>query len=118
MEVNLEFKNYNKIKKDFKGTPKQFLKTLKLVVKKAAFLVERESKRVTPVDTGRLRASIYTTLKPTMATVQPKTNYAYFVHEGTSRTSGRPFMRIGLENAEEDINKMFNKEFDRVIKKI
>jgi HK97 gp10 family phage protein len=76
-------------------------------LKKAAFIVEGESKKLTPVDTGRLRSSIYTTVKKLSAIVQPKTNYALAVHEGTSRMKARPFMKEGMERSESKIKRIF-----------
>ncbi len=74
---------------------------LKDKIQEIAFLVEAGSKRVTPVKTGRLRASIYTTLGDMgmKATVQPNTNYAIYVHEGTKYMRGRPFMYWGALSA-------------------
>lgn len=69
-----------------------------------AFAIERFSKQVTPVRTGRLRASIgvstgWGSTRMT-AFVQPHVNYAYYVHEGkgTNRRIGpRPFMKWGVD---------------------
>lgn len=57
--------------------------------------VERFGKQLSPVDTGRLRASIHfspsypNTLQSIIAT---DTEYAIFVHEGTRYMRARPFM--------------------------
>jgi hypothetical protein len=72
------------------------------VIQEFAFAVERYSKQVTPVDTGRLRASIGVSagFGGGMRTfVQPNVFYAGYVHEGTRRMRGRPFMRWGTEFA-------------------
>ncbi len=81
-------------------------------IKELAFLVERESKKVTPVDTGRLRASIGVLIKPFSATIQPRTNYATFVHEGTRFMKARPFMFWGAETATEGFERRLSKELD------
>lgn len=78
------------------------------IIQEFAFAVERYSKQVTPVDTGRLRSSIGTgflisgglTMGGT-ARVAPHTDYAGWVHEGTRRMRGRPFMRHGVQFAEQ-----------------
>ncbi len=97
----------------FGRLPKHIVDALDEAVKKSAFLVERESKIVTPVLTGRLRSSIFTTLKPLRATVQPKTDYALAVHEGTGRMRARPYMKWGLDRAKNEIGRIFSKEIKK-----
>lgn len=65
-----------------------------------AFMVERGAKMQSPVDTGRLRASIATDIGNLRATVAPHTNYALFVHEGTKYMAARPFLAWGYQEAE------------------
>lgn len=71
-------------------------------INKVAASTERYGKQLSPVDTGRLRASIHfspstpLTLKSVVAT---GTDYAVFVHEGTRYMRGRPFMSTGAEMA-------------------
>lgn len=76
-------------------------KSVNEYIKQYAILTERYSKQVTPVDTGRLRSSINTLLYPTrqMAVVGTNVEYARFVHEGTRKMRGRPFMKFGQEYA-------------------
>lgn len=76
-----------------------------------ALTTERYSKQVTPVDTGRLRASIGTGFllsaglsQGGTAVVAPHTNYAGWVHEGTRKMRARPFMQWGVEFAERRYN--------------
>lgn len=64
-----------------------------------AYQIERDSKKVTPVDTGRLRASIFTDIGNLRAVVAPHTEYAGFVHEGTRYMKARPFMMWGTDSA-------------------
>ena len=70
---------------------------LQSTIEKFAFSIERASKQVTPVKTGLLRGSILAEIKPLWAMISPHTNYAAFIHEGTSRIQARPFMTWGLE---------------------
>lgn len=117
-EVIFKIKNLDKLQKGFAKAPKLVKSALGAILKKSSFLVERESKKLTPVDTGRLRASIFTTILPFKAIVQPKTNYAIFVHEGTKFMRGRPFMQQGLDKAKSQIDRIINKEINQVLKKI
>lgn len=74
---------------------------LKKMVVQLSFEIERESKKVTPVDTGRLRSSIVTEIGGAglKATVGPDVYYDIFVHEGTRKMRARPFMTWGVEAA-------------------
>jgi len=69
-------------------------------IEKFGWAIERESKRYSPVDTGRMRASITTDIGNLRARIAPNVVYAGFVHEGTRYMKGRPFMRWGVEAAE------------------
>ena len=90
-----------KVAKKFRKISPNINKSIAVALKKAALLVERESKFVTPVDTGRLRASIFSTIYETSAVVQPKTDYAIHVHRR------KPFMKEGLDKARPRIEKIF-----------
>jgi len=112
--VSVKFEGV-KATKFFGRLPIHIKKALNNAIMKSAFLVERESKRVAPVDTGRLRSSIFTIIEPLKATVQPRVNYAIFVHEGTFRMRSRPFMRWGAEKARNEIQRIFNNEIKRIL---
>ena len=79
-------------------------------VKKLAFIVEGESKKVSPVDTGRMRSSISVDLEPLTATIGPHVRYDYFVHEGTRFMAARPFMLWGAESASSRFDPIFEKD--------
>lgn len=68
-------------------------------IEKFAFTIERFSKISSPIDTGRMRASIATDIGNLHARIAPHVRYAIFVHSGTKFMRARPFMRIGLEEA-------------------
>lgn len=68
-----------------------------LVVRKAAFDMERGAKARAPVDTGYLKNSIYTEIvkndrRVYAAEVVVGAEYGVFVEEGTSRMAPQPFM--------------------------
>lgn len=62
--------------------------------------VERRAKRLCPVDTGRLRASITNALEKDTeglsAVIGTNVDYAVPVEFGTSRTPAQPFLRPAL----------------------
>lgn len=85
-------------------------------IEKLGFGIERESKKQTPVDTGRLRASINTSIGKLQARIAPHVVYAGWIHEGKMNRGGqtiyikgggaagtppggKPFMRLGKEAA-------------------
>lgn len=76
-----------------------FQETMQRMVSRLGFMVEAESKKVTPVKTGRLRASIMTDIGNLRAKIAPHTDYAGFVHWGTKYMKARPFMIWGFEGA-------------------
>lgn len=93
-------------------------------IHKIAFRVERFSKQIVPVRTGRLRSSIATSwmIGSIGARVMPNTDYAYFVHEGTKYMRGRPFMEKGAEYAQQfvegDIKARLDDEVVRAFKRL
>ena len=50
---------------------------------KVGTLIERQAKFYSPVDTGRLRSSIFTVVGHLNATVATNTEYAIYVHDRT-----------------------------------
>ena len=73
---------------------------------KYAFKVERYAKQLTPVATGRLRASIATSVligNRIGAMVATNADYAVFVHEGTRYMRGRPFLTEGVKMANDNL---------------
>lgn len=99
---------------DFLGRmPRQVEKALDRSIAKISLLVERGSKQATPVDTGRLRASIHTVLSHLSGAVGTNVDYAVYVHEGTRFMSGRPFMEDGVRLAEKEATDIVRKELER-----
>ena len=68
------------------------------MLQRIAFLVQANSQRVTPVDTGTLKRSQYTKVDPSGAWALVGTNIAYArpVHDGTSKMEARPFFTWGM----------------------
>lgn len=67
-----------------------------------AIRIQNRAREAAPVDTGLLRSRI-DVVGPTVgasgleAAVVARTNYALYVHEGTSRTPPNPFLLIAAE---------------------
>jgi HK97 gp10 family phage protein len=69
-------------------------------LERRAIQVERRAKRMCPVDTGRLRASITHGLETSgglSAVVGTGVGYAVFVEFGTGDTRAQPFLRPALK---------------------
>ena len=114
--VNVKFKpSLSVLSKRFAGVPLK--QSLNKNIQWLAFKIEREAKQVTPVDTGRLRASINTKLSDLKATVGPTVFYADFVHWGTRFMRERPFMLWGAETAVKGFDDYLAKELDATIQK-
>lgn len=75
----------------------------------ASYMVENDAKRLCPVDTGRLRASITHDFddKQFKALVGSNVHYAKYVEMGTIKMSPQPYLRPALEMNREAIRKLF-----------
>jgi HK97 gp10 family phage protein len=76
-----------------------------MVVRKAAFDVERFAKQNAPVDTGFMRSSIVTHITTNnwrvyAAEVIAEAEYAWWVEHGTTRMAPQPFMQPALDRVE------------------
>lgn len=69
----------------------------KEIVTIGAALFERQAKAITPVDTGRLRASIHTDVQGNSSQAEGSTGtnveYAPYVEFGTSKAKAQPYLR-------------------------
>ena len=76
------------------------------IVREIALAIEYEAKRLCPVDTGRLRASI-TTEKIDTATYGVGTNveYAPYVEFGTRKMAAQPYLRPAVERVKNGIGR-------------
>lgn len=103
MQVKIETTpEFDVVAKCYRDIPKIVDNVADQTLKEAAFKVEGWAKYYTPVDTGRLRASIYTTVQKMYAVIQPSTNYAIYVHQGTRHMQPRPFMTQAVETLQKN----------------
>lgn len=108
-QIKVEIKNLSQIKRAFRAAPKLMSKNLGIAIKTATLMVGRDSRILTPVDTGRLRASTREQFSATKGIVSTHTNYDVFVHEGTRYMRARPFMRTAVNKNQPLINRLFSK---------
>lgn len=109
MQINVEIKNLDKVKAALNQYPTIAAKHFDRAIKSSIFKIEREAKGQTPVDTGRLRNSYTSIFSPLKGILEPTADYAFWVHEGTRRMTGRPFLQGGIEAADSTINQAFDK---------
>lgn len=129
--MKIKVNGLDKIRAFVYGFSKTQNARMEKVVKLISYSIERESKisatELKAVDTGLMRSTIYPVIKGSgvnmSGIIGPKTNYAYFVHEGlgTSRGYGRrPFMEIGarktVESKAQEVADLINKDISKLIR--
>ncbi|HEY1119887.1 MAG TPA: HK97-gp10 family putative phage morphogenesis protein [Acidimicrobiales bacterium] len=97
VEAAGEFRLNRQALADFLGTPDG---PVAAELQRRANSVERRAKRLCPVDTGRLRASITNALEKdpegVSAVIGTNVEYAVYVEFGTGDTRPQPFLRPAL----------------------
>jgi HK97 gp10 family phage protein len=116
--INVKIKNLSQIKSAFKQSPRLMAQELTIAIEKSIFTIKRDSMLNTPVLTGRLRASTYTTMGYLQGAVGTNTNYDVYVHEGTKYMASRPYLRNAVESNDKNIQKFFTEAVDKVLNKI
>jgi HK97 gp10 family phage protein len=110
-DIKLKIQGQKELAEIGRNAAKLDMKTpLSKAIGKASFLLERRSKKLTPVDTGFLRSSIRVeTLQSGLtAKVGPNTDYAVYVHEGTRFMRARPFMRQAVMDSDNELQKILD----------
>jgi len=90
---------------------------LRKETEKLAFATERFGKQLTPVDTGRLRASIGVSslIGVVGHMVSTSVSYSVYVHEGTRYMRARPFLKKGLDFAIQNLDGKIASRLDKEI---
>lgn len=121
-EIRVEIKNLQQIRTAFARFPETIAPYLRKASMKSAFLIERRAKELSPVDTGRMRGSIATSLgvlnKGISSVVQTNVFYAVWVHEGTRRLRGRPFMKQAAEQNRQNIQNIYDDEVKNAMQEV
>jgi len=118
MEFRVKLDDLQDFKKTLKRLPRDLNKEIGKAMRKSILLIEKKAKPITPVDTGRLRASIRPDFIRTYeGAIAPHTDYAIYVHEGTRYMKGRPFMTKALQQSSESIEGLFKSAIDKAIMK-
>jgi HK97 gp10 family phage protein len=92
-------------------TDKNIAECLEVLVKN----VEMRAKQVAPVDTGRLRADIGVKMQRSglegVIFNTSNVKYAFYVHEGTRRMKGRPYIREAIFNLKATAQRLLQRNF-------
>ncbi len=114
MEIQIDT-NLSQFSNVFGKFPQKIQEAITKATTIAALMIERGSKMRAPVDTGRLRASIATSLYPMSATISTHVFYANYVHEGTRYIKGRPFMKDTADAEGQKINDVFKEQIAQAL---
>ncbi len=116
--IQLQITNIAQIRAAFNKAPALMTKRISVAIKQAIFFIQARSMTKTPVLTGRLRASTYTRFEPLKGEVGTKTNYDFFVHEGTKFMPGRPYLRRAVDETNGQIDDLFTNAAQEVLNDI
>lgn len=86
-----------------KTAPEKVARAIQNTIYKITLMIERGGKQNAPVDTGRLRVSIASDIRPMQASVRTNTNYASYVHDGTRYIRARPFLGDAVEQVSHQV---------------
>ena len=117
---SVTIKNADKLEKALQKYPSIANKFIgQALTASAAVLSKNTRVGVVPYKTGRLLQSFFFS-KPNSHSVAwaPNTKYAFFVHEGTSKMPARPFLKTIREDSQEEIDRLFDKATDGIVKEI
>ena len=105
--IKIEIKNLAEIKRAFAKAPALTIKHVDRAIQASIFNIERDSKQNTPVRTGFLRSSHTTLFSTLRGELYPAATYALYVHEGTSRMIGRPFLADAVQTNDKEVQDLF-----------
>lgn len=117
-EISIKIANLPQIKSAFARAPSLMGRHLNLAIKKSLLNIEADSRRNTPVLTGRLRASHYTLFQPLKGEVGTHTDYDIFVHEGTRFMRARPYLRTAVQSNQPTVDRYFGDAVQTVLNEI
>lgn len=122
MQIRITVDQGKRLFQAFAAYPEIVAPFLRDASSKSAFTIEGHAKTFSPVDTGRMRASIATSLGirdlGITSIVQTNVFYAIFVHEGTKRMRGRPFMQQGVDRSIPEIQGYYRTAMNATMQKI
>lgn len=116
--IQIKITNLPQIKRAFAMAPHLMIRELNKAIRSSVLTISGTSRRNTPVDTGRLRASTYERYSSLRGEVGTNTEYDIFVHEGTRYMRGRPYLRRAVESNQYNVDRYFNLSVQNVMDEI
>lgn len=116
--ITVVITNLSAIRSAFRAAPFLMTRQMNLAIRKTVISIGRKSRKNTPVDTGRLRASTYENFSNLRGEVGTNTNYDYFVHEGTRFTKARPYLARAIEQSRPEIDEFFTDALNTVLHEV
>lgn len=97
-------------------SPERAQAVIRRSIRRIGLIVERESKKVTPVKTGNLKRSITSVMigEDTVA-IGTSVKYGLYVHEGINRRVAKPFLVWGIENGSQRIQDELDRAIEQVV---
>jgi len=114
--IDIDFRKIERLRKAMKRCPDLITEELGNAVRDLVLLVEAEAKKLCPVDTGKLRASITPVIESWAAgDIGTNTEYAPYVEYGTRKTDAQPFLEPAFLEGKKQASKVFGKAVARAI---
>ena len=113
IEFDIDTRELTEALRDIKGYRERIAREVDRLVDLAALLLESEAKKHAPVDSGRLRASIFRRKEDLTAIVKANVVYADFVELGTRFMRAQPY----LGPAYEIVRRQFTNEVKKLLRK-
>ena len=114
--IDIDFRKIERLQKAIKRAPALITEELGNAVRDLVLLVEAEAKKLCPVDTGKLRASITPVIESWAAGYMgTNTHYAPHVEYGTRKMDAQPFLEPAFLEGKRVASKVFGKAVSRAI---
>ena len=114
--IDIDFRQIERLQKAIKRAPALITEELGKAVRDLVLLVEAEAKKLCPVDTGKLRASITPVIESWAAGyVGTNTHYAPHVEYGTRKMDAQPFLEPAFLAGKRQASKVFGQAIARAI---
>ncbi len=119
IEVKINIANLPEFKEALRGVEGNINRGVGEALQEVVALVLNRAQHAAPVDTGRLRADIRTRVheKELQGEIYNEVEYAVYVHEGTSRMAGRPYLRDAITANANAIKERINKRLELIAKR-
>ena len=114
--IDIDLRRIARLQTAMRQVPELIAEELATAVRDLVLLVEAEAKKLCPVDTGKLRASITPVIESWAAGyVGTNTHYAPYVEYGTRKMDAQPFLEPAFLEGKRRASKVFGQAVSRAI---